>query len=277
MIFEDTQSLTPELMMERKKKSKDNWVEIGADYLEKRASGWTQVRYSREMGIPVSTLQKALARYKDDIKAKFEENKTVPKSKRLTAAEQKKALINNFRSQMKTFSKDSGAAANNKSVKWFQQTIRNRIRSKTVTKPKPGAIYTFVYDAKHKDTLPYWDKFPLIIFLGTVVSPKSKTVMLQGLNLHYVNPRARQAFLEELLVHANTKTLTSKTKLNIKWSNVKHMRGSTEMIKNYLPEQIKGKIVEIDPKDWPSVIFMPTQQFMSKGKRFGSRVVWSKV
>lgn len=275
MIFEDAQPLTRELMMERKNKSKENWIEIGVDYLDKKASGWTQIKYSRETGIPVSTLQKALYRYKTDINNAYEILGNTPVAKRKpTKLQQKKDIINAFRAQIK---KSSNSPTHNKSTKWFEDTLKKRVKNKAVINPKPGAIYTFVYDAKHKNTLPYWDKFPLIIFLGMQASTKSKSIMMQGLNLHYITPRQRQSFLEELLIYMTTKTLNSNTKLKIKWSNVKHMRGSTEMIKNYLPGNIKGKLIEINPTDWASVIFLPTQKFISNGRNFNSKAVWSKV
>ena len=44
----------------------------------------------------------------------------------------------------------------------------------------PGEMYMFYYDAKHKDTLPYWDRFPLVFPFSKV-----KDGFL-GLNLHYL-------------------------------------------------------------------------------------------
>ena len=46
------------------------------------------------------------------------------------------------------------------------------------------------------------------------------------------------------------------------------------MIKAYLPGHIKTKLVEISPKDWSNIIYMPTYQFMSKGKKYDARKVW---
>ena len=41
----------------------------------------------------------------------------------------------------------------------------------TQNTPQYGEMYLFQYDAKHKDILPVWDQFPLIIFAG----PSRKT------------------------------------------------------------------------------------------------------
>ncbi|UQJ95070.1 DNA end protector protein [Klebsiella phage CPRSA] len=64
--------------------------------------------------------------------------------------------------------------------------------------------------------------------------------------------------------------------LKINWGNVKGMRGATEMIKAYLPSHLKSPLAEIAPKDWAKAVWLPTQQFMSKGKPYGAKKVWSK-
>ena len=98
---------------------------------------------------------------------------------------------------------------------------------------------------------------------------------MYGLNLHYIPPKARQEFLEELLKqYANTPTITNKTHLKIDWSKVKGFKGADQMIKAYIPGNIKGTITEIKPSDWANVVMLPLQQFMSKGKRFSSQKVW---
>ena len=101
---------------------------------------------------------------------------------------------------------------------------------------------------------------------------------MYGLNLHYIPPKARQQFLEELLKqYANTPTITNKTKLKIDWSQVKGFRGADQMIKAYIPGNIMGSLVEIAPKDWANVVLMPLQSFYSKGKRFSANKVWSNI
>ena len=53
-----------------------------------------------------------------------------------------------------------------------------------------GEMYMFMYDAKHKDTLPYYDRFPLIFMLERYNNG------FLGLNLHYLHPRLRVGLLE---------------------------------------------------------------------------------
>ena len=49
-----------------------------------------------------------------------------------------------------------------KSVAWFKRKVGESARGfKRKGKLAPGKMYTFGYDAKFKEILPYWDKFPL--------------------------------------------------------------------------------------------------------------------
>lgn len=273
MIFETTDPLNPNPISTKKLKTKEDWILIGVEYMSKKDAGWTQRRFAKESKIPVSTLQKAFARYKTEILAAYTKQKKTKKNVP-TQVERKRNLINSFRGQLKTYGKDQNISANNKSTRWFREKIKQTVRGKSVTQFKPGAIYTYVYDAKHKDTLPYWDKFPLIVSLGTSTT-KNGIKLMHGLNLHYVPPRARQEFLEALLIHATTKkNITNTTRLKINWDMVKSMKGSRQMIKAYLPQNIKGAVIEISPVDWVNVIYLPTNQFMSKGKRYSANKVW---
>lgn len=256
-------------------KTKQQWIDLGVEMMQAVDRGSTQKQFIDDLGLNYETTSRAFRKYKKDIILKKSAEDLRSKAGKLTKDERKIKLINSFRSQLRVRAADTAAAANKKSVSWFQDVIKTSVRGHLVKRPVPGSIYAYVYDAKHKDTLPYWDKFPLIIYLGDYTAKNGNRLLL-GLNLHYIPPKARQEFLENLLVHATTNTVTNKTKLKINWSQVKNMKGADQMIKAYLPGHIKGSMTEIKPSDWVNVIFMPTQQFMSKGKRFSSRKVWSK-
>lgn len=271
LIFE---SDTPTQVKKPRLRTKDDWINIGVEYQDRKSRGWTQEQISRDLKIPVSTLQKRLRTYRKEIEKAYEDYQKSPKKPRKTG-NKKLDLINQFRSQLRARTKDSNAANNNKSVKWFKQTIKTSLRTKSTSRPTAGKMYTFHYDAKTKESLPYWDKFPLIIYLGSWKTKDGRTV-LSGLNLHYIPPKARQEFLEELLPHASTTNINSNTKLKINWSMVKSMRGSDVMIKSYLPTQLKSSMMEIKPTDWAHAIFLPTMQFVSGGKRYSSKKVWSQ-
>lgn len=252
-------------------KNEKQWVEIGVEFMEAKAKGKTSKAFAEEKGINYSTFTKSMSRYQSRIKTAYKvkqlEKKPIGK---LTKQERQLMMINSFRKSIREKIANEGAANNTKSAKWFTETIKKGVRAHVVAKPQPGKIYAYIYDAKHKDTLPYWDKYPLIIYLGL-----GKHNLMYGLNLHYIPPKARQQFLEDLLKqYASTPMISNNTKLKIDWGKVKGFQGADQMIKAYIPGNIKGTIMEIKPSDWANVVMMPTQQFMSKGKRYSAQKVW---
>ena len=60
-----------------------------------------------------------------------------------------------------------------------------------------GKMCMFFYDPKHKDTLPFYDSFPLVIIIG-----KAKGGFL-GMNLHYLPPVLRAKMLDGLMEAPN--------------------------------------------------------------------------
>lgn len=254
-----------------------DWVALGVEWSKAKRAGKTAKEFAELKNIPYATFTKSMSCYASRIQTALKLELINKKSpKRLSKEEKALKLINDFRSSLRDKVKDKGAAGNNKSMKWFTDTIRTSVRTHQVSKPVVGRIYTYAYDAKYKDSLPYWDKFPLMIYLGSKTS-KAGNQLLYGLNLHYIPPKARQSFLEELLKnYSNTERITNKTTLKINWSKVKGMRGTDLMIKAYLPGHIKGSMAEVKPADWANIVMLPLQQFMSKGKRYGATKVWSQ-
>lgn len=255
----------------RASRTEQQWVALGVEFHKQKEKGLTSKAFAESKGINYASFTKAMSRYASRIKTavQVEKLKSKPGNK-LTKQERALIMVNSFRTSIRQKIANDGAAVNNKSAKWFSETIKNNVRGHKVTRPEAGKLYAYIYDAKHKDTLQYWDKYPLIIYLGL-----GKHNLMYGLNLHYIPPKARQQFLEELLKqYANTPTITNSTKLKIDWSKVKGFAGADQMIKAYIPGNIKGSLVEIKPSDWSNVVLLPLQQFMSKGKRFSAQQVW---
>jgi len=65
----------------------------------------------------------------------------------------------------------------------------------------PGHLYMYIYDPKLKETLPYYDRFPLVF-------PYRKTQDgFIGLNMHYLPYNLRIGLLDSLLVFKNNRSV----------------------------------------------------------------------
>ena len=120
-----------------------------------------------------------------------------------------------------------------------------------------GSMQMFFYDPKHKETLPYYDTFPLVI----VIKPAKGGFL--GLNLHYLPPTLRAMFLDALMDN-----VTSKKSDNAKFDLTVRLLASTSKlkyyepcIKHYLNAQVKSKFAEVKAPEWEIATFLPTAQF----------------
>ena len=80
---------------------------------------------------------------------------------------------------------------------------RTRLKDKSMI----GRMYFYFYDPKHKDTLPYYDRFPLVIPIERYSDG------FLGLNLHYIHPKQRIIMLQKLSEVASNDQYNEKTKL----------------------------------------------------------------
>ena len=74
-----------------------------------------------------------------------------------------------------------------------------------------GSMNMFFYDPKTKETLPFYDRFPLAIIVG----PAEKG--FYGLNLHYLPPVLRAKLLDSLLDITSNKKYDETTKFEISY------------------------------------------------------------
>jgi len=115
---------------------------------------------------------------------------------------------------------------------------KTRLRDSTII----GKMYFYFYDPKTKDTMPYYDRFPLVIPI------ESYNDGFLGLNLHYIAPKYRMTLLDKLSVTASNKTYDEKTKLRLNYkylSNASRVFEATPCIKRYLFSQIQSRFLEI--------------------------------
>ena len=129
---------------------------------------------------------------------------------------------------------------------------RQRLRDKTFI----GKMYFYYYDPKTKDSMPYYDRFPLVIPIDQYSDG------FLGLNLHYIHPRQRIILLDKLSKTATNKNFDDKTKLRISYEYLKSASSAFEAmpcIKRYLFSQINSRFIEITADEWDIAALLPTE------------------
>lgn len=117
----------------------------------------------------------------------------------------------------------------------------------------PGGLYIFVYGAKHKDTLPIWDKLPLPVILDINSNKNINEPHFLGLNLHFLKPNERMALLSDMeanSVHDKSKNHLKTTLTYDQLKSSSFFKRNNNCIKYYLMSHIKGKILAIEPHEW---------------------------
>lgn len=177
-----------------------------------------------------------------------------------------------FRAGVQPRSKDS--------LEWFKQRLKSvsRINNnqilkdpllKNVEKPLIGRMYMYFYDPKTKDTLPYYDRFPLIVMVG-----KEKGGFT-GLNLHYLPPILRAKFFDRLSEFTNNKKYDESTRFRLTYN---FLRASSKLelfkpcFKRYLTSQVESRITEVPATEWEVALFLPTDKFVKNSRQS----VWKK-
>jgi len=155
------------------------------------------------------------------------------------------------------------------SREWFRKRVQrltrvNRdqlMREPEVTRRAThsyGGMFMYFYDPKHKDKLPYYDRFPLTI----PVEPAKGG--FRGINLHYLPPILRAKFLDALLGITNNKKYDESTKFNLTYrllNSSRNMRYFKPCFKHYLLDHVKSRFAEVPAPEWEIATFLPTAQW----------------
>jgi hypothetical protein len=161
-------------------------------------------------------------------------------------------------------------------IKWYLGLIRrlapSPINRAAFTKKERlrqgirfGSLYCYVYDAKTKDNLPYWDMFPLVF----PIMPTEKGNGWYGLNLHYVPLEYRAKLLSVLFKVANNKRYDETTKLRLSYEYIKNLGSMNKALamtafKQYLTSHVRSRFVYISPDEWAIALFLPMEQWQKK-------------
>jgi hypothetical protein len=159
-----------------------------------------------------------------------------------------------------------------KSQAWFAQQVtllaKKRITPNQVVNNNPannksvitpGKMYMFFYDPKTKDTLPYYDKFPLVFpFAAT---PDG----FIGLNLHYLPHKLRFTLMDRLLQFKNNDKFDETTKLRYSWAMIQGVSKfalAKPCVKRYLKGHLRSSLVQVSADDWATALMLPVERFV---------------
>ena len=132
-----------------------------------------------------------------------------------------------------------------------------------VNKQIRGGMYMFFYDPKTKETLPYYDAFPLTIIIGP--APGGFT----GLNLHYLPMLLRAKLLDGLLDIASDDKYDENTRFILKYNMLKQassLKWFKPCYKRYLTANVKSRFARVPAPEWEIATFLPSQDFQKSSK-----------
>jgi hypothetical protein len=134
-------------------------------------------------------------------------------------------------------------------------TDRQRLKTSSMI----GKMYFYFYDPKTKDSMPYYDRFPLVIPIERYNDG------FLGLNLHYIHPKNRMILLDKLSDTTSNGTYDEKTKLKINYrylAAASRVFEATPCIKRYLFTQIESRFLEISADEWDIAALLPVESFV---------------
>jgi hypothetical protein len=133
---------------------------------------------------------------------------------------------------------------------------RARLKNRTFI----GKMYFYYYDPKTKDSMPYYDRFPLVIPI------EQYSDGFLGLNLHYIHPRQRIILLDKLSETASNSRFDERTKLRLSYDYLKRASTAFEAmpcIKRYLFDHITSRFLEISADEWDIAALLPMDTFVN--------------
>ncbi|SVB44235.1 uncharacterized protein METZ01_LOCUS197089, partial [marine metagenome] len=148
---------------------------------------------------------------------------------------------------------------------WFQKKAKalgpigrkilndERLTQKSDT--KAGDMCMFIYDPKLKQTLPYYDTFPLAILVGAAKGG------FYGINLHYLPPKVRAIFLDKLGDIVSNNKFNATTKFRITYNLLKATKNYKYFkpcFKHYLSQNISSEVMKVNAAEWNIAIFLQT-------------------
>lgn len=157
--------------------------------------------------------------------------------------------------------RDQAIGVRKMSVKDFQKSATPFQVMENLSLKSVGKMYSFVYDPKWKETLPYYDTFPLVFPFSF------KDDRMLGLNMHYLPPGARATLMNALYdtLEIGNKNSTTALKINYQILNgASQFKYFKPCIKSYLFSHVRSPYQNISPQLWDYTLMLPLARFQKQ-------------
>ena len=160
-----------------------------------------------------------------------------------------------------------------KSKEWFREKAQEvdsvdvarvirQNKESTEASVRAGHLYLYRYNPKTKQTLPYYDRYPIVF-----PYKKSKDGFI-GLNLHYLPIPFRAMLMDGLYEYVIGSRGTTRVNVNYEiLSNVFSLRYFKPCIKHYLFDYVETRFLHVDVTEWDVALFLPLQRFLKASEQ----------
>ena len=163
--------------------------------------------------------------------------------------------------------RDRASSVSNVNTK---QLVTDRKRTYTSIRGADiGRMYMFFYDPKTKDTLPYYDRFPMIFVVDKIPGG------FYGLNLHYLPPTYRARLMDALYSIDRADNQRDSKKLQLSYNLLKgasKYKYFKPCFKHYLNSHVSSRMLYVPAEEWDIALMLPTQRF----RKAGTSKVWQE-
>tara|TARA_B100000214_G_C23641622_1_gene478719 strand:+ start:69 stop:599 length:531 start_codon:yes stop_codon:yes gene_type:complete len=124
-------------------------------------------------------------------------------------------------------------------------------------RPSIGRLNMYFYDPKYKKTLPYYDRFPLVLPLERIPGGFS------GINFHYLRPVARFSLLERLQRFSTRgREISRQNRFDVSYDRVKGIPLAKRAIKKYLWSHVRSSFLRIEYDEAALAVYLPVARFV---------------
>lgn len=126
-----------------------------------------------------------------------------------------------------------------------------------------GKMYLFNYDPKTKETLPYYDRYPLIFPVQGAPGG------FYGINVHYLPYQLRAKLMDALYDLSSNKRYDENTKLRLSYevlNGAAKYKAFKPTFKRYLSNHVRSRFIEISSSEWDIALFLPLESFAKASK-----------